>query len=282
MSIPKPLTVASCYHALFGSEPVLNSAYHYGEVFTECILSLLARIQNGGITTREELDAYEQQKALLTEWPDAHFFLNTIMSTPEVSGVYGFQNKKREYIYIGKAKNLKRRLLCYFRQTEESPDKLIALRHNAVTLTISVCGSELESLILEYRLIKKHGPALNKKQEINERKGTYTLLKDCIILLPHTEREKGMSLWFRQNQKILLKSFYADFRDSDALKALAKTFFFEPKLPPGRHDFPEQEIVSRWVADHADLTCMVPVYRMCTVEEIVNSIAGYWRDIHKT
>lgn len=278
--VPKPLTVNSCYHALFNREPVLNSAYHYGEIFTECIVSLLASIHTIGITTRKALDGYERQKSLFTEWPNAYFSLNTIMSTPEVPGVYGFRNTNQEYIYVGKAKNLKRRLLSYFRRTEESPEKLIALRQNAVTLTISVCGSELESLILEYRLIKKHDPVLNKKQEINERKGTYTILKDCIILLPHAEKEKGMSLWFRQNQKILLKSFYTDFKDSDSLRSLAKTFFFQQTLPPGRQDFPEQEIVSRWVANHTDLTCMVPVYRMSGAEEIANSIASYCRDIH--
>ena len=277
--VSRPVELNKCYNLIFNSEPVLNSACHYGELLGECVRELLIRLPDCSITNREELDFFEQKKTLLAEWGNTVFSLHDIAALPQVPGVYGFKNRDGDYVYIGKAKNLRRRLMSYFRDTDESPEKLIQLRQEAYELTVFRCGSELESLLFEHRLIKKYRPFFNKKISINERKGLYSPLQDCIILLPHVEKGRGMSFWFRQEQKTLIKPFYSDFRDAEDLLKQLEIFFFKEKLCPGYSNFPEQEIVFRWVKKHSDFLSIVPVYRMGFAEEILGAIKSCWKNI---
>ncbi len=170
----------------------------------------------------------------------------------------------------------------YFRNTDESPGKLLQLRREAYDLTVHNCGSELESLIFEHRLIKKYKPVFNTKVDICERKGTYTSLQDCIIILAHAEKNKCMSIWFRKNQKILMKPLSTDFRESENILGQLDAFFFQEKLSVSSTDFPEQEIVFRWIKRHRDSFPVIPVYRMKSSEEIYDSIKRCLKDFNTT
>lgn len=215
LSAPRPLSLDSCYEALFGAPPALSYAYKYGECLAECCRELFERLYKKGIVLLSDLEASETKELASVDFSKKKFSLETLVQAPQTPGVYGFKNQDEVYLYIGKAKNLRRRLLSYFRQSDESPDKLDRIRTDSYSLVTHACGSELESLIYEYRLIKKHSPLLNTQVTVNERKGSFFPIDDCVILLPHAEQDKVMSFWFRRNQKTLLKPFYSDFRDSD-------------------------------------------------------------------
>ena len=83
--------------------------------------------------------------------------LNTI---PDSSGSYQFFDKTGEIIYVGKAKNLKRRVSSYFHKKHESP-KLQVMVPQIVKIEFIVTDSEVEALILESHLIKKYKPKYN-------------------------------------------------------------------------------------------------------------------------
>ncbi len=279
VSVPKPLSLITCYANLFNRDPVLTSAFHFGEALNECVSELFTRLSEMGITTRNTLEKSEQEKTLQTKWAQALFSLDDIAALPATPGIYGFKNRKGEYIYIGKARNLKRRVLSYFRNSEESPKKLLELRQQAHDLTIHRCGSELECLLLEYRLINKHRPILNTKISVNERRGTYTLLKDSVILLPHTDKDKGMSIWFRQNQKTCIKPFDTNFQETEAMVEQLDSFFFRKKLAIEGTDFPEHEIVFRWVKQHRDGLTIIPAYQMDSADQISRAIQSDWKHV---
>ena len=79
---------------------------------------------------------------------------------PETSGVYIMKNADDEVIYIGKAKNLKRRVKSYF---DESPktQKTYALVSKIVNFDYILTNSELDAFSLESNLIKEHKPKYN-------------------------------------------------------------------------------------------------------------------------
>ncbi|GBF23635.1 excinuclease ABC subunit C, partial [Candidatus Gastranaerophilus sp. (ex Termes propinquus)] len=79
---------------------------------------------------------------------------------PDASGCYQFFDKNGEIIYIGKAKSLKKRVSSYFRAHKDSP-KLSILVPQIVKIECIVVDSEVEALILESELIKKHKPKYN-------------------------------------------------------------------------------------------------------------------------
>lgn len=83
------------------------------------------------------------------------------MSLPENEGVYLFKNKEGEVVYVGKAKNLKKRVSSYFNKTHALGEKTRALVSQVETISVIRVESELESLLLEANLIKKHLPRYN-------------------------------------------------------------------------------------------------------------------------
>ena len=74
-------------------------------------------------------------------------------------GCYLMKNNSGNIIYIGKAKNLKRRVSSYFNR--EHTGKTKALVENIVDFEYIVTESEVESLLLEINLIKKYSPKYN-------------------------------------------------------------------------------------------------------------------------
>lgn len=78
---------------------------------------------------------------------------------PELPGSYQMKNKDGVIIYVGKAKNLKRRLKSYFTRTVTG--KTAMLVEDIDDFEYIVTSSELESLILEITLIKKYDPKYN-------------------------------------------------------------------------------------------------------------------------
>ncbi len=87
--------------------------------------------------------------------------LEQILATlPASPGVYLFKNAAGEILYVGKAVSLRQRVRSYFRGTPPSP-KVRQLVSQVADIEYHVTGSELEALLLECNLIKKHRPKYN-------------------------------------------------------------------------------------------------------------------------
>ncbi len=85
--------------------------------------------------------------------------LEKIKEFPESPGVY-LMHKDSEIIYVGKAKNLKKRVSSYFNR-EHSDTKTRELVKKVEKIEYIICNSEIDALILENNLIKKHQPKYN-------------------------------------------------------------------------------------------------------------------------
>jgi excinuclease ABC subunit C len=79
---------------------------------------------------------------------------------PEQPGVYQFYDKKGTVIYIGKAKNLKKRVASYFTKQHDHAKVRIMVSH-IVDLSYTVVKTETDALLLENNLIKKYRPRYN-------------------------------------------------------------------------------------------------------------------------
>lgn len=91
-----------------------------------------------------------------------HFLSNSFLSSfPELPGVYQFFDSAGKIIYIGKAKNLKKRVSSYFNRTQYESAKVRALVSKIADIKYIVVNTESDALILENILIKKHQPKYN-------------------------------------------------------------------------------------------------------------------------
>lgn len=94
------------------------------------------------------LDNIEKFKPILSVLPDS-------------PGVYQFFNAQSEIIYIGKAKNLKKRVSSYFQKEHYENNKLKVLVKKIERIEYVVVQSESDALLLENNLIKKYRPRYN-------------------------------------------------------------------------------------------------------------------------
>lgn len=83
------------------------------------------------------------------------------LSLPETPGVYLMKNSDGKIIYVGKAKNLKRRVHSYFSAMNKHNAKTRALVEKINDFDFIMVTTELESLLLENTLIKKYRPHYN-------------------------------------------------------------------------------------------------------------------------
>ena len=86
--------------------------------------------------------------------------LDSVRSLPEKPGIYQFINEDNLIIYIGKAKNLKKRVSSYFQKAPDNA-KLAVLIRKIKTINHLVVDTESDALILENNLIKRHLPRYN-------------------------------------------------------------------------------------------------------------------------
>ena len=82
-----------------------------------------------------------------------------LIDTPERCGVYRMFDVNKQVIYVGKAKNLKKRLTNYIKS--DLDNKTLRMIANTCFLEYSITNSEVEALLLEAQLIKKFQPKFN-------------------------------------------------------------------------------------------------------------------------
>ena len=84
-----------------------------------------------------------------------------IKSAPNAPGVYQFFNSEKKIIYIGKAKSIKNRVRTYFQSSKNHSSKTITLVKKIEGIEWIIVRNEVEALMTEANLIKRHQPHYN-------------------------------------------------------------------------------------------------------------------------
>ena len=131
-----------------------------------------------------------------------------IKSLPEVPGVYQYYDKQEKIIYIGKAKNLKKRVSSYFnRILDNHKTRLLVKNINRIEHVV-VC-SEMDALLLENNLIKKYKPRYNILLKDDK---TYPWI--CL------EKQPKPKIFFTRNITDKSKEYFGPFTSVKHLKIL--------------------------------------------------------------
>lgn len=94
------------------------------------------------------------------ELKTSEYLKGIVLNLPESPGIYQYLNTEGVIIYVGKAKNLKRRVSSYFNKDHE-PGKTRVLVSKIADIRYIVVNSEEDALLLENNLIKKYKPRYN-------------------------------------------------------------------------------------------------------------------------
>ncbi|MBO1255073.1 excinuclease ABC subunit UvrC [Alteromonas sp. 5E99-2] len=144
---------------------------------------------------------------------DADAFLKDLTHRP---GVYRMYDKQQDVIYVGKAKNLKKRVSSYFRKNVEHA-KTRALVKHIVSMDVTVVTSETEAFLLENNFIKKYKPRYN------------VLLKDdksypYIVLTNHKHPKLGSHRGTRKNDGDYFGPYPSSWAVRESLRSMQRIF----------------------------------------------------------
>lgn len=139
---------------------------------------LLERVGNLGVSSLEDLVEFTSKVS-----PDRRAKRTWAGDVPEASGVYYFVHESAdpakprcEVLYVGKSKNLRRRVRSYFTAAETRP-RIHEMVRVATGVRYVVCATELEAEVRELRMIASQAPRYNRRSK-NQRKLTWLRLTD--------------------------------------------------------------------------------------------------------
>ncbi|MEH6469255.1 MAG: GIY-YIG nuclease family protein, partial [Porticoccus sp.] len=141
-------------------------------------------------------------------------FLKQLTQRP---GVYQMFGEDGAVLYVGKAKNLRKRVASYFRKTGLSP-KTAALVSRIFNIDVTITQTEIEALLLEQNLIKQNHPPYNILLR-DDKSYPYIFLSD---------RDTYPQLSFHRGSKRKKGSYFGPFPNvqsvRESMNFLQKTF----------------------------------------------------------
>jgi DNA polymerase-3 subunit epsilon len=137
----------------------------------------------------------------------------------EKTGVYFFENEKKEVIYVGKANNIKQRVISHFYDKSKKEQKMCLETSH---ITYEETGSELVALLMESAEIKKRYPKYNRAQRRSQ---------ESVGLFSYQDRDGILHLAFNRLKLITnpLLSFYNVTECRLFLEKLCEEFELCPK-----------------------------------------------------
>jgi excinuclease ABC subunit C len=119
------------------------------------------------MTAAMRLKDYERKhyKRQLLELDYSTELSEKIKAAPHMSGCYLFIDKLGNTIYVGKAKDLSKRVKSYFTKAAREDERIADLVTRIDDVSFQVTASELDALLLEYHLIKQSKPWFNSQMK---------------------------------------------------------------------------------------------------------------------
>ncbi|MBO4600195.1 MAG: excinuclease ABC subunit C [Bacteroidales bacterium] len=128
-----------------------------------------------------------------------------LKTIPETPGVYQHLDESGKVIYVGKARNLQKRVSSYFSHYEDKSAKIKMLVRHIYDIRVTVVATEVDALLLENNLIKRYQPRYNSMLKDDK---TYPYL--CItdeeyprLLFTRNHNTRGQYFGPYPNQRIL-------------------------------------------------------------------------------
>ena len=128
-----------------------------------------------------------------------------LKTIPETPGVYQHLDESGKVIYVGKARNLQRRVSSYFSHYDDKSAKIKMLVRNIYDIRVTVVPTEVDALLLENTLIKRYQPRYNSMLK-DDKSYPYLCITDedyPRVLFTRNHNIKGQFFGASPNQRIL-------------------------------------------------------------------------------
>ncbi len=254
----------------------LAEVYHDGDAaaqfssFKEQTRRTMELLRDRHVNSVAELQDFVQDVEPINFAPYS-FNENDLREATTSPGVYVMRDKNDEVIYVGKAKNLRRRLLSYFIQADESDVKLKTIRTALYRFETIETGSELEALLTEYELIRHYDPPINRQYDVHPRRSYSKQRYERIFFLPGTTDDIVQVFLFNPAGRYKLLAVEKNKIPKRILRTELRYVFAD--VEP-QHSA-EIEIITSWLSRFTDDVSNIDMRSIASVDEALRLIELY-------
>ena len=143
----------------------------------------LDRLRSDGETLLD-LQRASTTDGAVVDWSRVDFEPAFLRSIPHTAGTYRFFDRRGRLLYVGKSRNLNRRVGSYFVHDAKRSERRRAMLASLYRIEVEPTGSDLEAVLREATQIRKLSPATNVQREVHAREGHESRLRSILILEP--------------------------------------------------------------------------------------------------
>ena len=213
----------------------------------ECCRLLLNRVPPESRRNLNDLREWMESSIRCIDFDRFAFGAEFLKHLPSSSGVYIMKDFLGAVLYVGKSRNLKRRIRTYFTPRALESPKVAKLHEQLHSIEIRLTDNEVEALLLEARLIEQFRPSINLQIRIHPQKSGCYADRNLLIFVLDAAK-KGVRIYFLRdgifagrNSALLARP-----PSKRLVEKLKSTFFTRRKRRKKPGNTWEKEIVSRW------------------------------------
>ncbi len=216
------------------------------------------------------------------EWSKLAFDRSSLRTIPHAPGVYRFFDREGRLLYIGKSRDLHRRLQSYFQSQRRRSPRVTRIISRLYDMDYEVTGSELEALLHEARAIMRDEPETNTQRVIHGRKPYREKLRSILILEPAQSPAVLRAYLIRNGRWVGKVAIGPRGGGLKQIRRLLDQSFFDLEGPHGEiqpaRDSAERidlELVTRWLAANRDRAVTFDPTDLKTSEEVILRLKAF-------
>jgi hypothetical protein len=201
-----------------------------------------------------------------------------LRSLPEEPGVYIMRNRSGAVVYVGKARNLKRRVGSYFTSRALSDSRTAKLHPQIYSLEVTPTASEVEALLEEMRLIRAFHPPGNVQFAVHEQPEFYGKERNLLLLVPDARRLKAQAYFLKEGSFLHQEPVTLGKLPSSKLKRRVGSVYFGSRTRRRSHEPWERQIVFRWLAANRRHLNFIDIDEVGTYDAVMQRLTDYLLD----
>ena len=212
------------------------------------------------------------------DWFRFAFDRRFLRELPRVAGTYRFYDANGGLLYVGKSKNLHRRIASYFREGAPRTFRVQRLLDALHRIEVEPVGSDLEALLREAALIRGARPGANVQRDVRPRSGSYRERLRSVLILEPAVKPWVLRAYLLHDGTLLGKvNIGSRGAGLKRIERLLDDHFFGVPIGPTLPEGPtvEVEVVSRWLAGNRDRAVAFDPTDLGSSREVVDRLRWF-------
>lgn len=239
--------------------------------FIKQVLKTVELLQQNGITNCACLRLFLAAN-MSPDFQHYDFDEDFIQTAPTSAGVYIMRNQAGEVIYVGKAKNIRRRLSTYFAAMDHLDDKLHNIRKEVYDIQLVQTGSELEALLLEFDYIQHYQPRYNEQVAVHIRQDYIKERYPQILFLPSAHENRIKVIFFHPAAYLKIRELLDDGTDVSEVERDIQSLFDVTADASEKAPNAKIEIVTSWLSRNSERVNSIDVRTVTSVQDALRRV----------